>query len=73
MGQPAITPDVTLKALGSATRPDTALYILAQHSLNGQVIAGPTGASVQVYRQNPKANAPAPASKFVELTTRIAP
>ena len=70
--QPVTVPDVTLKALGSATIPDTALYILAQHSLNGQVVSGPNDPSAQVYRQNPGGNTPTSAGSFVELTTRIA-
>jgi hypothetical protein len=70
--QPVTVPDVTLKALGSPTTPDTALYILAHNSLNGQVIKGPKDPSAQVYQQYPGANAPAPAGNFVELTTRIA-
>jgi hypothetical protein len=71
-GQPVTVPDVTLKAVGSATTPGTALYILAHNSLNGQVATGPKGPTAQVYRQTPGEGAPVSAGYTVELTTRIA-
>jgi hypothetical protein len=65
-------PDVTSKALGSAEMPGTALYILAQNSLYGQVQTGPTGPNTQVYQQKPGENAQTFAGNTVELFTRIA-
>jgi hypothetical protein len=65
-------PDVTSKALGSAEMPGSALYILTQNSLYGQVKTGPTGPNAQVSRQEPGKNTTTFAGNTVELFTIIA-